>query len=628
MKNIKTVLIVCMLFWSSIYAGSIQGTTNESYETQQISMAFSQPHVTFEEDGAVVSLAEATSLVNIPGGYLLPKVTQVFTLPFMSTVLHVDVVFSDISTQILPMQPSLAIQPISDIGTYAETAAVALEQYCEYPATQYSFNLASGRKGDTLVLYVVVQLYPVRFNQKTMVLSSAGRADIVISYQAPENPKVLADTYDLLIITPTTFAAALEPLVEHKNTLGVQTKLVTRDEICAETYFPAEGRDCAEEIKYFIKSALDSWGIQYVLLVGGRKGGLMTEKWWMPVRYSALDDGSGFESSYISDLYFADIYDAQGNFSSWDSNGNGVFAEWTYAKKDILDMYPDVFVGRLACLNTAEVTLMVNKIITYEREAYGSAWFKRFIGVAGDTYPGPNDPYYEGELANNASFAYLESLGFMSTMVWTSNGVFTGKQPVIDAFSEGAGFVHFSGHGNPSAWGNHPPRNDTFINGPTSFEMGKLKNKEMQPVVIVGGCHNAQFNTSLMNILRGVLTDGLKYFSTKSPVGRYWYKEWVPRCWAWSMAARKQGGCIAIIANTGLGYGQPGANCLTQRGRFLEVLFFRSYSEGKTILGETHSQELMYYMAEYPPMSNVIDCKIIQQWVLLGDPSLMLGGYA
>ncbi|MEM0466189.1 MAG: C25 family cysteine peptidase [Candidatus Thermoplasmatota archaeon] len=627
MKNTKTLMIVSMLLWSGFGASIIQATNNQTYETMQVVVSFSQPIVTNGNDGLLVSLAEATSVLNTPGGYMLPQVTKVFNFPFCTQIIGIDVVFSDITTQILTQEPARATQPVSDLGFSAHIEEIDLSTYTLYPENQYSYSLATGRQGDSIVLFVVVRLNPVQFNQKDMLLTTAKTADITITYRVPEHPTILADTYDLLIITPDDFAAAVEPLVVHKNAMGVQTKLVTRSEICDGTYFPAQGRDCAEELKYFIKSALESWGIKYVLLVGGRKGGVMQEKWWMPVRYSNLDDSSGFEASYLSDLYFADIYDAYGNFSSWDTNENGVFAEWKGATRDILDMYPDVFVGRLACLNTREVKLMVNKIITYETETYGSAWFKRFIGVAGDTYPGPTDPYYEGERANEAAFNLLEGSGFTADMVWTSNGVFTGKQPVIDSLSQGAGFVHFSGHGNPNAWGNHPPHNDTFINGPTSFEMGKLKNKEMQPIVIVGGCHNAQFNTSLLNIVKGVLTDGLQYFSTKSPLGKYWYREWVPRCWAWAMAAQKNGGCIAIMANTGLGYGQPGENCLTMRGRFLEVLFFRSYSEGKTVLGETHGQDMIYYMHEYPPMSNVIDCKIVQQWALLGDPSLQIGGY-
>jgi hypothetical protein len=32
-------------------------------------------------------------------------------------------------------------------------------------------------------------------------------------------------------------------------------------------------------------------------------------------------------------------------------------------------------------------------------------------------------------------------------------------------------------------------------------------------------------------------------------------------------------------------------------------------------------------MNVHPPMDDQVDCKIVQEWVLLGDPSLMIGGY-
>jgi hypothetical protein len=238
-----------------------------------------------------------------------------------------------------------------------------------------------------------------------------------------------------------------------------------------------------------------------------------------------------------------------------------------------------------------------------------------------------NDPYFEGEMATNASFDQIDELGFTASFMWTSNEKFTGADSVIAEMNKGSGFVHFSGHGNPMVWANHPPKNDSFVDGPNSFQMNKLSNGEQQPVVIVGGCHNAQFNTSLLNILKGLAQEGLKYFGYVGSLGSFWYNEWIPRSWAWAMASQSKGGAIAVIANSGLGYGEPGEHTLTERGRFLEWLFFKAYQDGKNNLGETHAADLVYYMNEHPPMADQVDCKIVQEWVLLGDPSLMIGGY-
>jgi len=97
--------------------------------------------------------------------------------------------------------------------------------------------------------------------------------------------------------------------------------------------------------------------------------------------------------------------------------------------------------------------------------------------------------------------------------------------------------------------------------------------------------------------------------------------------WGWVMTRKDGGGAIATIANTGLGYGQPGEECLERRGRYMELMFFKSYGEGRTVLGETHGEGIAYFLNKFPPMEDRIDCKIVQQWALLGDPSLQIGGY-
>ena len=39
-------------------------------------------------------------------------------------------------------------------------------------------------------------------------------------------------------------------------------------------------------------------------------------------------EATAFDPGVISDLYYADIYEEGGAFSSWDPNGDGVFAAW------------------------------------------------------------------------------------------------------------------------------------------------------------------------------------------------------------------------------------------------------------------------------------------------------------
>jgi hypothetical protein len=625
MKNALALLMVALLLVSGMGAGA--GVRNNNVRVKTERCSFSPVQLLENTNDIQVQLPEATSWITTTEGYQLPAVTRVYTFPFKTMITHVSVDYSDIQELPLPKPVQQSSPPEPDDAGVTITTELHTSQ-ANMVKPSFKYTIATGLNGETEVNYLALHLYPVAYNASAQLLNTAGNAVITISYILPSPAQAPTTQYQLLIIAARDFVKPVQPLVAFKESKGITTKVVTPDDACQGTYFPAQGRDCPEKMKYFIKNAIEQWGTKYVLLIGGRYDGVTHETWWVPVRYSALNDGG--EGSYLTDLYFSDIYNPDGSFSSWDSNNNGIFAEWNTTYHDVMDMFPDVGVGRLPCTSSSQVRTMVEKIITYETTTYGAAWFKRFVGVAGDTYPDPyvNDSIYEGEMATNQSYAQLKDLGFNASFLWTSNGRMTGPDSVITELSKGCGFVHFSGHGNPMVWATHPPNNNSWVDGPNSFQMRKLSNGDEQPIVIVGGCHNNQFNTSLLEIVQGVLKDGLQYFKRTRPFGEFWYNEWVPRCWGWAMASQKKGGAIAVIANTGLGYGTPGDHTLWETGRFLEWLFFKAYHDGKDKLGETHAADLIYYMIEYPPMDNQIDCKVVQEWALFGDPSLQIGGYA
>ena len=119
--------------------------------------------------------------------------------------------------------------------------------------------------------------------------------------------------------------------------------------------------------------------------------------WWVPVRYTNLYDNPKFplaaetvhDPGVISDLYYSDIYEDGGKFSSWDPNNDGVFSAWNKPGVEddpALDLSPDIAIGRLACTSVSEVETVVKKIITYETTTYGTEWFKKMTVVSGDGF--------------------------------------------------------------------------------------------------------------------------------------------------------------------------------------------------------------------------------------------------
>ena len=461
-----------------------------------------------------------------------------------------------------------------------------------------------------------------------------------VTFEQVKNPLPTQKTYDLVIITPLRLSVFVLPLMLHKNNMGVSTKIMTTESI----YRQYKGRDRPEDIKLFIKDAIEKWNITYVLLVGGRQW--FGARWYVPPRYSNTFDRSFWnETSYVSDLYYADIYrynetSGEHEFEDWDSNGNGVFAEYTFIwdgvwwydldKKDILDLYPDVYVGRLACTNIREVRNVVSKIKKYEKSAYNKTWFKRMIVAGGDTVPF-GDGIWEGEYENEHAASFMEPIGFEVDRYWASDGTLTNTS-LIPAITDGGGFLYCAGHGSPIVWSTHWPENYTgWIDALVNFDMGDLKNRNKLPICVVGGCHNSMFDVALIRFVKGLLLYGLGYFNWTEDEESFGKFYWLQRCWSWNLVRQKRGGAIAAIGNSGLGWGVGGEGSIQTGDGYITSHFFQIYSEHahqeNCTLGLVHGETLNDYISFFHPNLDEIDRKTVEQWVLLGDPSLKIGGY-
>jgi len=453
----------------------------------------------------------------------------------------------------------------------------------------------------TVTLFIAIAVLPVT-NAQIKNLSK----------QIPDGD---ANTYDLLIIAPKKFTRALKPLVTHKNSVGVNAKLITLDEVYSHETCQ-QGRDQAEKIKYFIKYSIEEWGIKYVLLVGDFRS--------MPVRYCYNDWPWEVyqEPRFISELYYADIYDSEGNFSSWDYNNNSIFGEWCgdEAQDKDIDLHPDVYVGRLACRNVLELHTLVNKIITYETTTYGSEWFKRFVVVGGDTYREYNNPNWTGYEGEEHTLRALENMSdFEHVKLWTSDGSFTGPRDVTRAINNGCGFIFLECHSKPLKIYTALPNSKISVVALSRFTINFMRNKNMLPILVVLGCHSAEFDVGL----RRLGERPLNFFS------------WIPEHWACKLNRKVNGGSIATIGSTGLAYTKEDKESFEEASDYLYPRFFYEYgTNGTEILGEVWGKTISDFIDRYPIDwgtsalgDDSIDVTTAQQCVLLGDPSLKIGGY-
>jgi hypothetical protein len=163
--------------------------------------------------------------------------------------------------------------------------------------------------------------------------------------------------------------------------------------------------------------------------------------------------------------------------------------------------------------------------------------------------------------------------------------------------------------------------------------MNNLKNRGKYPICVVGGCHNSKFDVAPANLIKGFLKLGLKYFTwidDENVVGKL---EFLRRCWSWNLVRQRSGGSIATIGNSGLGWGVGGEACVEGEDGFITSHFFEVYKNivetdpQNCTLGQVHSGTISLYIQTFQPNNDELDRKTIEQWVLLGDPSLKIGGY-
>jgi hypothetical protein len=146
-----------------------------------------------------------------------------------------------------------------------------------------------------------------------------------------------------------------------------------------------------------------------------------------------------------------------------------------------------------------------------------------------------------------------------------------------------------------------------------------LRNKEKLPIVIVGGCHNGQFDVTIRN--RFIPNAG--------------YYSWAPRCWGWWLTTKIGGGAIATIANTGLGTHGDGdldnnsiPDYMEILDGWLELKFLElSGTYDDDFLGDNVGETFIGYFNRFYGDYAKMDVKMVQQWQLFGDPSLKIGGY-
>ncbi len=327
-----------------------------------------------------------------------------------------------------------------------------------------------------------------------------------------------------LIITDSSFVKAFRPLAEWKTRKGLRTRILTTQAI-SEKYY---GRDLAEKVRGCIGYYHQFHRTLWVLLGGDVR--------YVPLRYAwAMDCEAHYapnENNIPADIYFSDLD------GIWDANKNGIFGE----VKDRINLYPDVFVGRFSASSPENVTTMVQKVLTYEKNP-PMDYTTRMLFLAMVLWQNPYTDSGEGK--NYIGSAFVPEQFKPITKLYESLGN-ENVAAATNAINSGYNIVNHDGH----AWYNSLGMGEDYFG---LWDADHLENGPRYSIFFSIGCWPGAFDKD---------------------------------CMAEHLTRNPNGGMVAFIGNSRYGWGSPGNPEFGYSDRFDQQFFRQIFKKKVSHIGE------------------------------------------
>lgn len=422
-----------------------------------VNLSFLPSDLTFEKSQGfdVVGLANKYHTSD-PGKPMLPLAVYQVLIPPDAEVTGVEVVSSEHtdlagSYRILPAQKPAPLAPLPQPGFVAPDAKT-YQSDVPYPS-QTAEVVQSGCLGGYRLAGVNVM--PMHYVPAFGKLTLTTRLTLKIAYQemvhpvlsvtpsqssllgteaaalvlnpdkvaswAPRTTQTLdGNEVDMIVIASRSLCASFQPFADWKTKKGYKTLILGTDSV----YAHYSGADNQARIRNCITDYWQNRGLKYVLL-GGDAG-------LIPVRTCQLTV-EGSTGDIPADMYYADLQ------YSWDSDHNGYYGEMT----DTVDLYHDVYVGRVPADNTTDVATFLKKDTMFEKHP-DTTYLKSLLLPSEMLF----DPYH-GKVANNIIAASFPVGWRIAKLEDPSSNA------TPDSLAHGYELCHFCCHGNYDLFGRH-----------------------------------------------------------------------------------------------------------------------------------------------------------------------------
>ncbi len=472
-----SLLAVCMAF---------AGTVTHTLEVAPGDVVLAQ-----SDDYAVVKLnLERNGVIqawtNEPGSPLLPVLSGNVLIPAGADVEKIVVVpLARVELGDFYVHPVQPMRPLSEFNSvpfvqpdqavYGTDAVYPAEPLTAIPAGSkagfriagflycpFEYRPASGRL--TLITKARVE---VRYQENTVavpVLTESQRdlmardvAELIVNPQdvdhmAPPAAEKDAGELDVVVFTNSTLAPSLDGLRKWLMRKGYFTEIVQYDTLSTT------GRDDPEKMREFLKQKFADNGLKYVILAGDYDK--------CPLRYGYLPYST---YNVPAEMYFGDLD------GDWDANGNSKFGEMT---GDSVDLFHDIYVGRLPLDDAGDAANFLRKDTTYEivpdtgyldDVILPSEWLWQNID-------------FSGRIVNTNIARALSAASPWAV----DSGLNIGSARVISGVNAGRHHFHFAGHGGNTSFGS------TF----SSSHISSLTNVAKPCIVMTMACNCGWFDAS------------------------------------------------------------------------------------------------------------------------------------
>lgn len=250
-----------------------------------------------------------------------------------------------------------------------------------------------------------------------------------INYTSDIRYVPLDEEGDMLTIYHDPWLENIEPFIEHKNFIGINTTAVAVSTIGNES----------DLIKSYIQNIYDTTDLAFVLLVG----------------------------------------DAEQVVPPTTKKGEAIDPTYSLLAGD--DSYPDIIIGRFSAETSDQVETQVLRTIEYETtQATIKDWFKKGTGIGSEEGTG-DDGEYDWE---HIDYIRDDLLGYGYTEVDQIYGIEASAAEVTESLNAGRGIINYCGHGWSGGWA---------TTGFSTTNVDALVNDNMLPFIFSIACVNGEF---------------------------------------------------------------------------------------------------------------------------------------